>query len=162
MEGMLEENQAARMDAIRNSGVKAIDTSAIRNDIAKDIAETFNIKGIVTDADGKPTAVPIPGREPLIDLSNQRDIQAIQMLERVSKTKTPLEMMDTIKNLQKLIYDRSTPFSVSKDMKNLVKRSTGKLNENMKRQLPPEYGDIVAQMADEIRTRNELDRVFKA
>jgi hypothetical protein len=62
------------------------------------------------------------------------------MLEKVSKSKSPLEMMDTIKNLQNLVYDSSTPFRVSKDMGNLVKRATGNLNQTFKSQLPPEYG----------------------
>jgi hypothetical protein len=59
----------------------------------------------------------------------------MKLLESVTQSTTPLEMMDTIKKMQNLIYDTNILNRVSKDMKGLVTRSIGKLNGQFKKQM---------------------------
>ena len=63
--------------------------------------------------------VAIPGAK----RENINSDSLLKLLESVTKSKTPLQTMDTIKKMQNLIYDKSSPLRVSKDMKNLVTRS---------------------------------------
>lgn len=161
LEKNLSDNQVKRIEAIKNSWVSSIDTKSVREQIVKDLENTFNVKWIKVE-NWKIKYTPTKWRASLLDEANPKDLEAIRLLESVSRSKTPLEMMDTIKKMQNLIYDSSILNRTSKDMYNLVKRSIWKLNQTFKEQVWWDYAKILEEMSWDIKLKYDLDKVFKA
>ncbi len=161
LEDNIEINQQNRIQTIQNSWINAIDTKEIRREIVEDIKKTFNVEW-VDIIDWVPVYKSTEWRRALLDASNKKDLEALVLLEEASKSSTPLEMMDTIKKMQNLIYDSNILNRTSKDMYNLVKRSIGKLNKTFKEQVWWNYAKILDEMSEDIRLKSELNRVFKA
>lgn len=159
MQNRLSDSQNQRMETIKNSWVEKINTDDVRSNITTDLQKTFNIGGI----DKKGNVIPTPWRELLIDPSNAKDMQAIKLISDLSTDTTPLAMMDRIKNLQNLAYEKQWPFgdySLSKTVQPFIVRAIGKLNENLKSQLPKEYKNIVEGMSEDIKTKQNLEKLF--
>lgn len=153
--------QKKRTWLIEKSWVKKIDTGDVRTSIVEDIKDTFNITWAKkTKAWIKYKTV--KWRKSLLDEWNLKDYEAMKLLESVTKSTPPLEMMDTIKKMQNLIYDTNILNRVSKDMKALVTRSIWKLNKTFKSQVWKKYQTLLDDMSWDIRLMKDLDRVFKA
>lgn len=161
LEQNLETSQKARVETLKNSWIEKIETWKVRQDIVKDIEDTFNIQW-VNIVDGKIKYKTTPGRESLLREENIKDYEALKLLENATKSRTPLQMMDNIKKMQSLIYESTDWLRVSKDMSNLIKRSIGKLNQSFKEQVWWNYANILDDMAQDIRIKNELVKIFKA
>lgn len=155
----IEDLQTQRMEAIQNSWVDKIDTSKVREDIVWDIKKTFNVEW-VDIVDWKPVYKVVEWRESLLDEANLKDLDALKLLESATKAKTPLQMMDTIKKMQNLIYDSNILNRASKDMANLVKRSIWKLNQTFKEQVWWNYAKILDDMAEDIKLKQWLEKLF--
>lgn len=161
LETILETNQKARVETLKNSWIEKIETWKVREDIVKDIENTFNIQWVKI-VDWKPVYKVTPWRKSLLDDGNIKDYEALKLLEDVTKSKTPLEMMDTIKRMQNLIYDSSILNRTGGDMYNLVERSIWKLNQTFKEQVWWDYAKILDDMARDIKLKADLDETFKA
>lgn len=99
-----------------------------------------------------------------IDINNKADLRALDELNKVINSKTPLEFADRIQAMQAWIYDNSSklvPGWVSDKMQNFIRQSTWIVNKNLKEQLPSRYAQIMKEMSEDIGLRQSLDRVFK-
>lgn len=160
LENNLDVNQTKRIETLQNAWIKSIDTTKVRQDIVADIEKTFNIKW-ATIKEWKVKYKTTPWRESLLD-ENPRNIEAIKLLENATQSRTPLQMMDNIKKMQNLIYDSNMLNKLGKDMENLITRSIWKLNKSFKEQVWWDYANILDDMAQDIKIKNELVRIFKA
>lgn len=161
LEKNLRDNQIKRVQTLEKSWIEKIDTSKVRNNIVKDIKNTFNIENITIE-DWKAIYNPIKWRKALLDSSNPRDLEAIKLLQEATVAKSPLEMMDTISQMQNLIYDTNILNRTSKNMKQLVERSIWKLNNAFKEQVWWDYRNILKEMSEDIKLRQSLNKIFKA
>lgn len=146
------------MTALDEAPIAKIDLSDARN-TAKKAFDDLNIAGV---KDGE--IIPKAGREALIDVDNQADMVAMKKLQEIlADDVSPVQTMDRIKKLQEWVYENKTRIGfkgISDRMESTLAKVQGSMNATFKKQLPPEYKEIMDSMSSDIQLKNKIKEVF--
>lgn len=159
----LKTNYDNKINILQDNHNIVLDNTKLKNDLANDLSKNLNIK-IAIDEEWNKVILPIKWRAPLVDIENISDLTALNKLDDLTNTTNPLEYADKIKALQSWVYEKNKiwiQWGVSDKMKSFIEQATWKLNTWMKKQLPPEYAKVMKQMFDDIKLKDNIDRVFQ-
>lgn len=76
---------------------------------------------------------------------------------------SPVQTMDRIKKLQEWVYENKTRIGfkgISDRMESTLAKVQGSMNATFKKQLPPEYKEIMDSMSSDIQLKNKIKEVF--
>lgn len=154
----LKVRQTERMTALDEAPVAKIDLSEARNTARKALDE-LNVEDI---QDGM--VISKKWREAFIDADNQSDITAFNKLKEIlADDVSPTQTMDRIKKLQEWVYENKSRIGfkgVSDKMERVLTRVQWSMNSTFKKQLPPEYTQIMDSMSSDIKLKEQIKEMF--
>lgn len=158
----LSSKQAERMAMLEDVPVEKISLEAPRAKL-KSSLKSLNIEDIRME-DGNPVITPVSGREALVDFNNSADAKALAKLNEIlADDVSPVQTMDRIKKLQEWIYENKSTIGIkgtSAKMESLISKVQGSMNDTFKKQLPEEYRKIMTSLADDIKLKDDIQRLF--
>ena len=163
---MIDDNfkkvQEERMAMLEDVPVEKISLEAPRGKL-KSALKSLNIEDIRIE-DGNPVITPVSGREALVDFNNSADVKALEKLQEIlADDVSPTQTMDRIKKLQEWAYENKSTIGIkgtSAKMESLIKKVQGSMNDSFKNQLPDEYKKIMTSLAEDIKMKEDIQRLF--
>lgn len=163
---MIDDNfkktQGERMAILEDVPVEKISLESPRAKL-KSSLKALNIEDIRIE-DGNPIITPVNGREALVDFNNSADVKALGKLQEIlADDVSPVQTMDRIKKLQEWAYENKSTIGIkgtSAKMESLIKKVQGSMNESFKAQLPDEYKKIMTSLAEDIKMKDDIQRLF--
>ena len=158
----LSSKQAERMAMLEDVPVENISLEAPREKL-KSSLKALNIEDIRME-DGSPVITPVSWREVLVDFNNSADAKALAKLNEIlADDVSPVQTMDRIKKLQEWIYENKSTIGIkgtSAKMESLISKVQGSMNDTFKKQLPEEYKKIMTSLAEDIKLKDDIQRLF--